>query len=379
MPISFSKNKLNAETQRHRDFISVLPLHRRVSAFKIEFCRFAALFCLILVSTQFTIAGEWRKQPSGTLAWLHSIYFLDGKRGWIAGSNGTLLTTTDGGATWKTAPKPSEDNLRDVFFIDEKNGWLLAERDIFKLKSAGEARSVLLRTTDGGATWERTGIFPINKTESPQFTRLLVSEDRTTVWAIGELGSLYRLENDQIWQKQAPPTRFLLRGGAIFNRNEAVLIGAGATILHTTDGGNIWREARVYSGENARFNSVFFATRSLGWAVGMGGRIFASFDGGRTWRMQNSPVASDLFDVRFITPNEGWAVGDGGALLHTINSGNNWTSEKINTTHRLERIVFIGRERGFAVGFGGTILAYTNETAPRPRFTQQANPPLRIN
>ncbi|MDQ4120107.1 MAG: YCF48-related protein [Acidobacteriota bacterium] len=332
------------------------------------------ILCLLQPFAATALAGEWRKQPSGTMAWLHAIYFLDAKRGWIAGSNGTLLTTTDGGESWKIAPKPSEDNLRDVFFADEKNGWLLADRDIFKLKSPGEARSILLRTTDGGLSWERTGVFPISKTVSPQFTRLLVSEDRTTVWVIGEMGSLYRLENEQIWQKQAPPTRFLLRGGAIFNQNEAVLIGAGATILHTADGGSNWREARVWAGENARFNSVFFATRSLGWAVGVGGRIFASFDGGKTWRGQNSPVAADLFDVRFVTPNEGWAVGDGGALLHTTNSGNTWTQEKINTTHRLERIVFIGHRRGFAVGFGGTILTYTNEASPRPRLATQTNP-----
>ena len=379
MPTSKFNNKLNAETQRRRDFLSKWSLRLCVSAFKIKFCKFAALCCLAIFLLQQVNAGEWRKQPSGTLSWLHSIYFLDAKRGWIVGSNGTLLTTTDGGATWKKAVKPSEDNLRDVFFTDENNGWLLAERDVFKLTSAGEARSVLLRTTDGGATWERTGVFPTSKTASPQFTRLLVSDDRTTAWAIGELGSVYALENNQIWQKQVSPTRFLLRGGAIFNRSEAVLIGAGATILHTADGGGIWREARVYAAENARFNSVFFATRSLGWAVGTGGRIFASADGGKTWRGQNSPLTADLLDVCFVTPNEGWAAGDGGSLLRTTNSGNTWTPEKINTTHRLERIVFIGRERGFAVGFGGTILAYTNETRPRPRLAAQTNPPQKIN
>ena len=331
------------------------------------------ILCLLQSFPAASFAGEWRKQASGTLAWLHSIYFLDARRGWIAGSNGTLLTTTDGGASWQIAPKPSEDNLRDVFFTDEKNGWLLAERDVFKLKTASDARSFLLRTTDGGATWERSGVFPISKTTSPQFTRLLVSEDRRTAWAIGEMGSVYRLENNQIWQKQASPTRFLLRGGAIFNQNEAILIGSGATIIHTADGGDVWREARVFEAENARFNSVFFATRSLGWAVGASGRIFASADGGKTWRGQNSPAASDLFDVRFVTPNEGWAVGDGGALLHTTNSGNVWTPEKINTTHRLERIFFLGRTRGFAVGFGGTIFAYTNDISPRPRLAAQTN------
>lgn len=325
-------------------------------------------FCFLLFATTPIFGGEWRKQRSGTLAWLHAVYFLDAKHGWIAGSNGTLLNTSDGGETWRAAAKPAEDNLRDVFFTDEKNGWLLVERNVLKLKSATEERSYLLRTTDGGATWERTGIFPINKTASPQFTRLLFSDDRRTVWVVGESGSLYRLENNQIWQKQAPPTRFLLRGGAIFNEREAILIGAGATILHTADGGGIWHSANVYAAENARFNSVFFATRSLGWAVGSAGKIFASADGGKTWRAQNSGTIADLFDVRFVAPNEGWAAGDGGAVLHTIDGGNTWTQEKIDSTHRLERFAFVGREKGFAVGFAGTILSYTNQISNPPKI-----------
>src|ERR1051325_5753820 len=46
-------------------------------------------------------AATWTRQPSGTMSWLHAIYFLDENRGWVAGSNGTLLQTTDGGANWK--------------------------------------------------------------------------------------------------------------------------------------------------------------------------------------------------------------------------------------------------------------------------------------
>src|SRR4028118_10986 len=109
---------------------------------KIFFCS-----CLLLFAAAPTFGGEWRKQRSGTLSWLHSVYFHDARHGWIAGSNGTLLNTTDGGATWRVTAKPAEDNLRDVFFTDENNGWLLAERDVLELKSPSEARSYLLRTT----------------------------------------------------------------------------------------------------------------------------------------------------------------------------------------------------------------------------------------
>ncbi|HZH35446.1 MAG TPA: YCF48-related protein [Pyrinomonadaceae bacterium] len=329
-----------------------------------------ASFCLVVCLSSPAFSGQWSKQSSGTLAWLHAVYFLDANQGWIAGSNGTLLTTKDGGASWKAAEKPSEDNLRDIFFTDARNGWLLCERDITKLKSQADTRSYLMRTSDGGATWERTGFFGDDRS-SAQITRFIVSSDRKNAWAVGEVGSLYALENESIWRKQASPTRYLLRGGAFFNEREGFVIGAGATLLGTNDGGRIWRSPALFNGENARFNSIFFATRTLGWAVGAAGKIFATTDGGKTWRLQSSPTEADLFAVRFVSPNEGWAVGDGGVLLHTTTSGTTWKQIETNASHRLESIFLVGRERGFAVGFGGTILSYNSEPAmPRPRLTK---------
>src|SRR4051812_49873945 len=35
----------------------------------------------------------WNKQPTGTFAWLHSVFFVDVQRGWAAGSKGALLST----------------------------------------------------------------------------------------------------------------------------------------------------------------------------------------------------------------------------------------------------------------------------------------------
>jgi photosystem II stability/assembly factor-like uncharacterized protein len=353
----------NAVTRNGIDFIFDLSLPLRVSALNIKLWKFIAAWCLAVVLSPAVLSGEWRKQPSGTLAWLHSIYFLNVQTGWIAGSNGALLTTDDGGATWKATAKPTEDNLRDVFFLDAKTGWLLCERDFTKLRR-GESRSYLLETSDGGATWSR---FVLN----PQISRFIVSDNRRTAWAVGELGSFYKLQTEDLrWQRQAPPTRYKLRGGALLNDREAVLLGAGATILHTSDAGKIWRGAIVYDADNAFFNSVFFVARSLGWAVAGGGKIFATTDGGKTWRAQNSPTDSDLFDVRFLTANEGWVIGDNGTLLYTADSGNNWRETETKTTHRLERLFFINRTRGFAVGFGGTILSYADSTLAAPQFSK---------
>src|SRR5881392_2401076 len=85
--------------------------------------------------------GSWVRQRTGTLAWLHSIFFLNQDRGWVVGSKGTLLATVDGGKSWQIQAHPSADVLRDIYFSDEENGWLLCERNEYELKSKDDPRT----------------------------------------------------------------------------------------------------------------------------------------------------------------------------------------------------------------------------------------------
>ncbi|MBK8983762.1 MAG: hypothetical protein IPM38_15945 [Ignavibacteria bacterium] len=42
------------------------------------------------------------------------------------------------------------------------------------------------------------------------------------------------------------------------------------------------------------------------------------------WILQSSFTNSNLYDVEFYNRNTGWAVGDGGTILKTTNGGTNW-------------------------------------------------------
>ncbi|MCI0642152.1 MAG: YCF48-related protein [Gemmataceae bacterium] len=44
----------------------------------------------------------WKLKKTGQPLPLHGVYFLDEKRGWAVGELGTIVSTTDGGETWKT-------------------------------------------------------------------------------------------------------------------------------------------------------------------------------------------------------------------------------------------------------------------------------------
>ena len=336
-------------------------------------------------------AAAWERQKTGTFAWLHGVFFVDGRRGWAVGGKGALLSTADGGATWEVRRPPSEDALRDVFFADAETGWIVCERSMFMPMRKDEPVSYLLKTSDGGETWTRVEVTSVAdvdlKLAGVRFA------DREHGWVFGEMGALFATaDGGATWVRQRVPTRRLLLGASFLDARTGWLVGAGATVLRTEDGGATWREGSVAdslqpyalrAAEKAlerdeahptsstrpgrptlvgylsvRVNAVSFADARRGWAVGSGGLVLATTDGGRSWRVQQSGTESNLFDVKFFDEREGRAVGGDGVAIHTTDGGATWRAERTGTTHALERLFFVGRARGWAVGFGGTVVAF---------------------
>jgi photosystem II stability/assembly factor-like uncharacterized protein len=307
---------------------------------------------LVLLFCFQTGLAEWVKQSTNSLSWFKDIFFVDASKGWIVGSDGAMLSTSDGGRSWTRAAKFTTDNFIQIHFTDEMTGWLLCERDIYARGSM--ASSYLRRTTDGGTTWD-TIEFAHGGRE--RVTRLIFNTDGEGT-GIAEGGVLYKLQEDGTsWKKSQSSVHFLLLDGAFSDEFNGAIVGAGGTILFTEDSGLTWERASLLGDAGTRFNGVYFADQKTGWAVGTKGRIFRSNGDARLWRQVNSGTTADLNDVFFSSAPNGWAVGDAGTIIHTRDGGRTWTAADSHVTHRLEKIVFTG-DRGWAVGFGGTLLEY---------------------
>lgn len=63
-------------------------------------------------------------------------------------------------------------------------------------------------------------------------------------------------------------------------------------------------------------------------AAGWRGHIVYSDDWGRTWLQAQVPVGADLTAVTFVSPMIGWAVGHGGIILHTSDGGLTWSKQQ---------------------------------------------------
>ena len=317
----------------------------------------AILIVLVMVIAGNSANAEWVKRTTNTFAWFKDIQFVDAASGWIAGADGVLLSTVDGGATWIQAEKFTNDSILQVHFLNEQNGWLLCERDVFN--RGANPTSYLRRTTDGGRTWEKIDF------ESPgreRITKLVFNESGKGI-AFGEGGVFFRLQDDgKTWKKTQTSMHYLLLAGGYATDKVGAIVGAAGTILFTEDAGLTWEKASLLGDTDTKFNSVFFGQKGA-WAVGSKGRIFRSAGGGRMWRQQPSTVTANLTDVYFSTPTSGWAIGENGVIVRTRDGGTNWTDVPSKTTHRLEKITFNG-DRGWVVGFGGTVLTYDPNPTP---------------
>ena len=106
--------------------------------------------------------------------------------------------------------------------------------------------------------------------------------------------------------------------------------------------------------------SVHLADNNTGWAVGEGGTILKTTDGGIDWNSQISGATERLLSVHFTNNNTGWIVGWSGTILKTTDGGTNWNFQTSGSTSRLYSVHFTDQNTGWAVGGRGTILKTTN-------------------
>ena len=92
-------------------------------------------------------APLWQDQASRVTARLRGVSAVSAKVAWASGANGTVVRTADGGATWQVRPVPGAEKLdfRDVDAFSDTTAYVLSI-------GPGEA-SRIFKTIDGGASW----------------------------------------------------------------------------------------------------------------------------------------------------------------------------------------------------------------------------------
>ncbi len=97
-------------------------------------------------------ADGWEDQPSGTTEDLHALTAKGLGNGrpwaWAVGAAGTILRTSDGGATWQKMPSGTTKNLYTVSYFWQPAGGT----ESYTVLAGGDGGTLLL-STDNGASW----------------------------------------------------------------------------------------------------------------------------------------------------------------------------------------------------------------------------------
>jgi photosystem II stability/assembly factor-like uncharacterized protein len=275
---------------------------------------FAFIFCIAFSAQILSAQSAWNLNNIKDSGDLVAVFFTSSERGFVAGDNGYLALTDDGGRNWSRQALNTKEDISEIYFRNDDNGYLVAGKDMFLTKN-------------GGRSWQKTLIFNPDgfKGNIPEFLSIRFADKKLGV-AIGSL---------------------LNKGG-----KDARVVDS--IVMRTKDGGETWSRVAVPS--KKELFHLDFVNDSRGWIVGDDGLILTTFDGGTNWQTQKSGTTKGLYNVDFRDSNNGFAVGENGLILRTENGGETWETVKTSFPKTFLRVHFADDKNGWIVGFGGTIL-----------------------
>jgi membrane protein len=202
---------------------------------------------------------------------LNKAEIVDKNTAVMAGENGHILRTSDGGKSWvKKQVSNLNADLYDISFF-EKRGIAAGDRGYY------------IVSRDGGNTWD---------------LRRLSGND-----FYGPIPAVYavqRIGENWIW-----------------------FGGERGLLRLSTDGGNTFQN-RSFNRENIR--ALQFSSKTEGWIGSEKGKLYKTTDGGKNWK--------EVFAVRgvireiLISGNRIWLLGDSGVFMLSRDGGKNWEGKE---------------------------------------------------
>ncbi len=270
-----------------------------------------------------TDAGRsWEVQSAGTKRPFVAISCV-GEKLWIAGQAGQIAHSPDAGRTWTKQESGTTRNLLDIQFVDAQRGIAIGDF------------GTLLRTEDGGRTWEKIPL-PENIELPPDIAEVV------------------------------QPGDVILYGATFATRDQVWIAGEFGVILHSTDGGLTWQQQR--SGVETTLFGIHALDGERAWAVGLEAVLLSTTDGGATWNKENverpKGFVLPLYDIA-VNGLFGWAVGNSGFILHSKDAGKTWQLAEVPVRMAgswFRGITFLPDGRGFIAGARGLVLSVDRDT-----------------
>ena len=295
---------------------------------------------------------HWTGQSAGFN--IQTSYFLNGSRGWAVSASNAIYRTTNGGQHWDSLFKASFP-LRSIAFVDANRGWAIQD-PIDTLR--------ILATSNGGMTWSVvfTKPNPLSNLSNPSYAflssvkTLFTSLDTGSVLAayydynntvinngwIDSGSVLKTVDGGQTWTES--PQASSWKAGYRGVGNTWLIMGYPArkqistpcsplgcghcctysygpaslnVIQHISANAPAGNQVTLVANDSQYLQSIHFLGKDTGCAVGTGGLIAWSTNGGGTWINETLKGIDALYDVKILSRSRVFAVGSGGVLLRS--------------------------------------------------------------
>jgi photosystem II stability/assembly factor-like uncharacterized protein len=251
-----------------------------------------------------TPSYQWKATPTGSTSQFRGLAAVSKDVAWIGGSAGQVLRTLDGGKHWQNVSPPGAGELefRDVEAFDAKRAVVLS------IGTGEDSR--IYRTVDGGKSWTETFRNP----DANAFYDCFAFNDNKHGLALSDpVDGKFRIaatsDGGKSWKVQpSAGMPAALTGEFAFAASGTCLVaGPGRTawfasgggdrprVFRTVDGGRHWKvtDSPMASGEAAGIFSLAFRGGLFGVAVGGDFEkpteavkaASVTYDGGRTWKL----------------------------------------------------------------------------------------------
>jgi photosystem II stability/assembly factor-like uncharacterized protein len=231
-----------------------------------------------------------------------------GERLVAVGERGHVLVSRDDGASWLQAKVPTRALLTGVHMHDGRLGWAVGHD------------AVVLRTRDGGESWQRVHY-------APQEERPLLD----------------------VWFADA---------------ERGLATSAYGELLATRDGGDTWQRRAIRDGEDFHLNALAAAADGTLYVAAEAGHLYRSDDAGLSWNPLPSPYEGSFFGVLPLAEGPVLAFGLRGRLFSSEDRGRSWRRIETNSEATLLTALEIAQGRFVVAGMEGTLVWGEGAFAP---------------
>jgi photosystem II stability/assembly factor-like uncharacterized protein len=166
-------------------------------------------------STRTTLPVSYKDPGDPSNTGMLDLQFINDRTGFITTSNGKLIKTIDGGATWSVHLVMANTPLNRCYFATAQIGWVVSNNGL------------IMKTINGGQSW-------VNQTSG-----------QTATW----------------------------NGIHFLSTQEGYVAGTNGTLIKTSDGGSSW--VTVVTNTHQNLNDITFTASNKGFIVGDYGTILA--------------------------------------------------------------------------------------------------------